>query len=117
LLILLFLFQSAIKIDKGVVGKAGVAQEKDAVPGEEESEEPVSDSSSSSSSSSSSEPMEASDEGRKAEDIPAKEIEDSLHKAEVRLPQNNLFVRFEIDGSSLLVRWCSSSSDGREERR
>jgi hypothetical protein len=28
--------------------------------------------------------MEASDEGRKAEDIPAKEIEDSLHKAEVR---------------------------------
>lgn len=76
--------QSAIKVDKGVVGKAGVAQEKDAVPGEEESEAPVSDSSSSSSSSSSSEPMEASDEGRKAEDIPAKEIEDSLHKAEVR---------------------------------
>lgn len=44
--------------------------------------------SSSSSSSSSGEvasgTMEAADEGRYAEDIPAKEIEDSLHQAEVR---------------------------------
>lgn len=28
--------------------------------------------------------MEASDEGRLAEDIPAKEIEDSMHRADVR---------------------------------
>jgi hypothetical protein len=44
------------------------------------------DSSSNESSSSSSEEggkMEAADEGRKAEDIPASEIENSLHQAEV----------------------------------
>lgn len=77
--------QSAYKVDKSVTSKEGVAQEKDAVPGVDDSEEPVSGSSSSSSSSSSgsSEPMEAADEGRKAEDIPSKEIEDSLHQAEV----------------------------------
>lgn len=80
--------QSAFKVDKGIAGrKEGVAQEKDAVPGEEESEKPVSGGQSSSSTSSSEEsssPMEAADEGRLAEDIPAKEIEDSMHRADVR---------------------------------
>ncbi|KAJ9103212.1 hypothetical protein QFC21_002635 [Naganishia friedmannii] len=77
---------SAFKVDKGIAGrKEGVPQEKAAVPGEEESEKPVSggrSSSSSSSSEKSSEPMEAADEGRMAEDIPAKEIEDSMHRAD-----------------------------------
>lgn len=40
-------------------------------------------SSSSSTESSSDGPMEAADEGRFAEDIPAKELEESLHQAEV----------------------------------
>ncbi|KAJ9108518.1 hypothetical protein QFC20_003424 [Naganishia adeliensis] len=75
---------SAYKVDKSVASKEGTTQEKDAVPGVDDSEEPVSGSSTQSSSSGSSEPMEAADEGRKAEDIPSKEIEDSLHQAEVR---------------------------------
>jgi hypothetical protein len=85
----IFPLQSAYKVDKSITSKEGTAQEKDAVPGVDDSEKPVSGSStqsSSSSSSGSSEPMEAADEGRKAEDIPAKEIEDSLHQAEVRFP-------------------------------
>lgn len=84
----IFPLQSAYKVDKSITSKEGTAQEKDAVPGVDDSEKPVPGSStqSSSSSSGSSEPMEAADEGRKAEDIPAKEIEDSLHQAEVRTP-------------------------------
>lgn len=46
-------------------------------------------SSSSSTESSSAGPMEAADEGRYAEDIPAKELEDSLHQAEVSPPLRN----------------------------
>lgn len=60
--------------------------------------------------------MEAADEGRKAEDIPAKEIEDSLHKAEVSL-LSSLSVPFHTDLIVVTVCWCSASSDGREERR
>lgn len=104
-----------------MTSKEGTAQEKDAVPGVDDSEEPVSGSStqsSSSSSSGSSEPMEAADEGRKAEDIPSKEIEDSLHQAEVRFAFC-IFLRktskvsycSPLCLSSLTVSRCSSSSD------
>lgn len=52
--------------------------------GDGEGEHSSSTSSSSSSGEAESGTMEAADEGRYAEDIPAKEIEDSLHQAEVR---------------------------------
>ena len=50
---------------------------------ENEGEGQSTGSSSSSTESSSAGPMEAADEGRFAEEIPAKELEDSLHQAEV----------------------------------
>jgi hypothetical protein len=62
------------------------------------------DSSSNESSSSSSEEggkMEAADEGRKAEDIPASEIENSLHQAEVS--QESAWNAFEMETHS--YRW------------
>jgi hypothetical protein len=73
--------------------------------------------SSSSSSSSSGEvasgTMEASDEGRYAEDIPAKEIEDSLHQAEVRCRFIMLPIPSADDRLFVTGRRCSSSCDGR----
>lgn len=48
-----------------------------------EGEGQSSESSSPSTDSSSAGPMEAADEGRYAEEIPAKELEESLHQAEV----------------------------------
>jgi hypothetical protein len=56
------------------------------------------ESSSSSSSSEEGGKMEAADEGRKAEDIPASEIENSLHQAEVS--QESAWNAFEMETHS-----------------
>jgi hypothetical protein len=56
------------------------------------------ESSSSSSSSEEGDKMEAADEGRLAEDIPASEIENSLHQAEVS--QESAWHAFEMETHS-----------------
>ncbi|KAJ9119123.1 hypothetical protein QFC22_003614 [Naganishia vaughanmartiniae] len=106
---------SAFKVDKGIAGrKEGVPQEKDAVPGEEESEKPVSGGQSSSSSSQkSSTPMEAADEGRLAEDIPSKEIEDSMHRADaIASPRAAMSQEAAGHGEGENSSFSSSSSSG-----
>lgn len=56
--------------------------------------------------------MEAADEGRKAEDIPAKEIEDSLHKAEVRSSGEPMQAVLALTIAVVTVCRCSAGSDG-----
>jgi hypothetical protein len=57
--------------------------------------------------------MEASDEGRKAEDIPEKEIADSLHQAEVSILLSDLRrkVLTKHHNFPCIVHWRASSSN------